>query len=159
MRRLARAFTLVEILIVVIILAILAAIVVPQWTNVTSQARGATLLDNIQNVRAQIQVYRNEHVNYPGGANFADQMTLPTDFSGNTAALRDATHWYGPYLQQMPLNTISSLRTVRWTADPAELFAAPAAPGGWWYNQATGEFRADLPDIAVEDSGKPFNQY
>ena len=47
-------FTLVEILIVVIILGILAAIVIPQFTNASSSARTSSIQSLLQTVRSQI---------------------------------------------------------------------------------------------------------
>ncbi len=49
-------FTLVEILIVVVILGVLAAIVIPQFSTATSEANLNTLLGNLQTVRSQIQL-------------------------------------------------------------------------------------------------------
>lgn len=52
-----RAFTLVEILIVVVILGILAAIVVPQFTNAANDARGGNLVTQMQTLQNQIELY------------------------------------------------------------------------------------------------------
>lgn len=52
-----RGFTLVEILIVVVILGILAAIVVPQFTNAANDARGGNLVTQIQTLQNQIELY------------------------------------------------------------------------------------------------------
>src|SRR5437868_4840092 len=51
-----RGFTLVEILIVVIILGILAAIVIPQFANASSDARLTNLRTSLANVRNQIEI-------------------------------------------------------------------------------------------------------
>lgn len=53
-----RAFTLVEILIVVIILGILAAIVVPAFTRATNEARAETTYSELQKIRRHIEVFR-----------------------------------------------------------------------------------------------------
>ena len=54
-------FTLVELLIVVIILAILAAIIVPQFSAATDDAKQSAYDTNIANVRAAIDLYRQQH--------------------------------------------------------------------------------------------------
>src|ERR1051325_12249949 len=54
-------FTLVEILIVVIILGILAAIVIPQFTNASTDARKSNLTSQLQTLRSQIALYKLQH--------------------------------------------------------------------------------------------------
>ena len=59
MRNTLRAgFTLVEILIVVVILGILAAIVVPQFTNATMDAQAGNLKAQLVSLQSQIELYR-----------------------------------------------------------------------------------------------------
>ena len=69
-----RGFTLVELLIVVIILAILAAIIVPQFSASTNDAKAAALQSNLANLRSAIEFYYQEHGEYPG-ANIATGAT------------------------------------------------------------------------------------
>ena len=52
------AFTLVEILIVVIILGILAAIVVPQFTNASDDAQAGNVATQLSTIRNQIELFR-----------------------------------------------------------------------------------------------------
>jgi general secretion pathway protein G len=51
------AFTLVEILIVVVILGVLSAIVVPQFTNATNEASSTATLDQLVKLREALGVY------------------------------------------------------------------------------------------------------
>src|SRR6188768_4534591 len=55
-------FTLVEILIVVIILGILAAIVIPQFTNASQDARKNSLTSQLQTIRSQVELYKLQHL-------------------------------------------------------------------------------------------------
>src|SRR5438105_15431211 len=55
-------FTLVEILIVVIILGILAAIVIPQFTSASQDARKNSLASQLQTLRSQIELYKLQHL-------------------------------------------------------------------------------------------------
>jgi general secretion pathway protein G len=152
-------FTLVEILIVVIILAILAAIVIPNLADIPSIVRETNLKENLSKVRAHIQVYRNVHAGLPDGDRFVEQMTQPTSFEGEVAEARDADHIYGPYLEQMPANPITGSRIVRTSNDPEQLFPPGDQDGGWWYNEANGRFYADLRDEHADDDGLAYNRY
>lgn len=163
MKRAAKkGFTLVEILIVVIILGILAAIVIPQFTEASSEARVSSVMTNLQTIRSQLLLYKTQHKEvYPGSASdatvFGDQMTQYTDADGAISATPDAAHPYGPYLQSVPANPISGSKVVRVVNNVATTFAAPAADAGWWFNMATGEFRADLVDARTTTDGTLIN--
>src|SRR5215470_9697410 len=74
-----RAFTLIEILIVVIILGIIATLVLPHFSDAAHQARENTLKDDLRYLRLQVQVYKAQHretaPGYPGG----DRNAVPTE--------------------------------------------------------------------------------
>jgi prepilin-type N-terminal cleavage/methylation domain-containing protein len=60
-RTVRSAFTLIEILIVVVILGILAAIVIPQFTDASQEASESSVKSTMQTVRSQIELYRVKH--------------------------------------------------------------------------------------------------
>ena len=161
MNRIVRkGFTLVEILIVVIILGILAAIVIPQFTEASGEARVSNLMTNLQTIRSQLLLYKTQHLEtYPAAAagedgdDFADQMTKYTDVDGNVNATPDTDYPYGPYLQSVPVNPVSGDNTVTVVQAGDTAFSAPAADGGWWFNTVTGEFRANLTDARTTTDG------
>ncbi|MGA1979305.1 MAG: prepilin-type N-terminal cleavage/methylation domain-containing protein [Sedimentisphaerales bacterium] len=104
-------FTLVEILIVLVILGILAAIVIPQFTSASTEAKESALVSDLQAVRSQIELYKVQHNdNLPGVANgthiagggFASAMTTATDQDGNPGGR------FGPYIQRIPDNPFST---------------------------------------------------
>ena len=107
-------FTLVEILIVVIILGILAAIVIPQFTEASNDARESALASDLQTVRSQLELYKVQHLErYPNinaagvadasVANFLARLTGRTLLTGAI----DAGGPFGPYLQKFPTNPFS----------------------------------------------------
>ena len=150
-------FTLVEVLIVVVILGILAAIVIPQFTNASTEAKVSSLKMDLQTVRSQLQLYKAQHGEaYP--TDFGNQMTLFTDVSGTTTASQTPTFRFGPYMLRVPSNPYTGVATVTTVADGGTAYAAAAdMTFGWWYNSVTGEFRCHVPDSVVTPDGTQIN--
>jgi general secretion pathway protein G len=159
MKRSRKGFTLVEILIVVIILGILAAIVIPQFTQASTEARLSNLKTNLQTVRTQLLLYKTQHNEAYPDSNFSTQMVLFSDISGGTATAGDSTHTFGPYLQAVPVNPLSNSSAIRVVTGNATAFSAPSSDAGWYYNSDTGEFRADLKDTWVAADGSKYNTF
>ena len=154
-RRGRGGFTLVELLIVVIILAILAAIVVPQFIGATDDARLASADTTLTNMRASIDLYYNQHAEYPsaladGGAGlintsaaFISQLSQYTTADGDVALTKDATHIYGPYLRkaQIPTDPMTQSAALKIeTAGALGLVAEAGDPGGYRFDNLTGQF-------------------
>src|SRR5438105_7518089 len=74
-----RGFTLVEILIVVVILGILAAIVIPRFSDASHQARENMLKDDLRYLRLQVQVYKAQHRDLAPGYAAGDMSQAPTE--------------------------------------------------------------------------------
>ena len=132
-----KGFTLVEILIVVVILGILAAIVIPQFTEASTEAKTSSLCTDLQTMRSQIELYKIQHnddLPGSGDATFVEALTGKTDIDGAVAVAGA----YGPYLQKIPTNQFNDLSTVR--MDGA---AAGANTEGWRFDTTSGEFNAD----------------
>jgi general secretion pathway protein G len=141
-------FTLVEILIVVVILGILAAIVIPQFTNASVAARESALVSDLQSVRSQVELYKIQHNNdlLPGaaGATFVQCMEGYTDKDGAVVA-QGATGALGKYMEKIPVNPFSTIDTV---ASPDLLVRVGGAAAGanthhWRFDLTTGQFQAD----------------
>ena len=58
-------FTLVEILIVAVILGILAAVVVPQFSDATTDAKSSVMTSNLQSLWAQAELYQAQWIAEP----------------------------------------------------------------------------------------------
>lgn len=128
-KRASRAFTLVEVLIVVIILGILAAVVVPQFSDASSDAKLSALQTNLQSIRSQLQLYKIQHNDtWPTLASFTAQMTAGTKADGTAGTV------YGPYLLSIPNNPFTDTNTVTKGANDSS---------AWYYDDSTGEFRAN----------------
>lgn len=136
------AFTLIEVLIVVIIMAVLAATIIPQFSSSTSDAKESSLKFNLHTIRSQIEMYKVHHSStVPKLATFVDQMTMATDVSGTTGT--GSTFIYGPYFQgQVPANPFNGSNvlvatTAKAGSEPTGVIAGGA---GWQYNETTGDF-------------------
>lgn len=125
-------FTLVEVLIVVVILGILAATVLPQFTSSTEEANQAALDRNLQTIRSQIQMFRFQHNGIlpgNGGNDFVEQMTKRTNIDGN---VDETNGQFGPYiLGEFPANPFDKKRDIAATRNYT---------GGWFFDRTTGEF-------------------
>jgi general secretion pathway protein G len=130
-----RGFTLVEILIVVVILGILAAIVVPQFTNASVDAKRAALANQLQTVRKQIQLYAVHHdgaLPKIAGSDWSD-LTTPTSIEGSVSA----------YLCSPARNTLNGRIAVTVVnSDMNYGDAVSAADAGFLYNADTGNIWA-----------------
>ncbi len=141
MSRKNSAFTLVEILIVVIILGILAAIVIPQFSQASSDARANALSSDLQTVRSQLELYKVQHLDsYPAAATFVSLMTSRSNSAG-TVGTDPNLFPYGPYLQKFPTNQFVS------NTNAALVETGTSTPGagnyGWYFNTSTGKFSPD----------------
>ncbi|HEV7300382.1 MAG TPA: prepilin-type N-terminal cleavage/methylation domain-containing protein [Tepidisphaeraceae bacterium] len=144
--RRSRAFTLVEILIVVIILGILAAIVVPQFTNAATDARKVTMANQLKDLRTIIELYRLQHDDQlpdllePDGWQL---LTTKTTKAGET----DPAGEYGPYMQTEIVNPLTQSSVV------VEIGSSPAQKPGWYFNPLTGAVHGANADGTQSDDG------
>jgi len=152
-----KGFTLIEILIVVIILGILAAIVIPQFSNASTSAKTSAVVSTAQSLRSQVALYKLQHNDTlpAAGAAFWTAMTTQTDSLGaawtNSAANQAAGGPWGPYMQSTPPNALNGLTTV---LDNAGILypGAAAAVCGWAYdyNGGAGSGRIYGTDAATQ---------
>jgi prepilin-type N-terminal cleavage/methylation domain-containing protein len=153
-------FTLIEVLIVVVILGILAATVLPQFTSSTANAKESALRADLAQLRAQIQLYKFQHDGvFPNGTadNVVKQLTLASDITGNTAAPGTAGYAYGPYLMgQLPTNPFNGGAGVMVKAgaitvadiDPSATQGSVKV--GWVYSSLTGQIIANSSGNAAD---------
>lgn len=135
----ARAFTLVELLIVVVILGILAAVVIPEFADATTSSEDAVLLSDLRILRGAVQRYSLEHKgNFPGALAAIAKYTSET---GAMSSNKTAIYKYGPYVAAIPpCPTGPSKGGTGWAAanaNPPTVVSGSSAVG-WLYHFTTG---------------------
>ncbi len=136
-RRARHGFTLIEILIVVVILGILAAIVIPQFTDAAAEASRSNLQSQLQTLRSQLELWNVQNPADP----YDDTITPGPDFWNNL--------YQNNYLQTLPKNPLQNGSTL--VAD------APGVGTGWVWNVIPGDGDWTLNIYAVDEDGDFFD--
>ena len=164
-----KGFTLMEILIVVVLLGVLAAIVIPTVSQGAISARRSALMHDVQLLRRVILIYTCQHLEvapgYPNGdasgdpteQTFIDQATLASTESGLTAAPGTAGFSRGPYVMRIPTNPLNRLATIEMLGNGDDFPAEGDDSHGWIYKAATGQIRPDSP--GTDDAGRSYADY
>jgi len=165
----AQGFTLVEVLIVVVILSILAAIIVPQLSSASATTRASMLADDLRVLRSQIEVFKSQHKGVPPGYPdcdeaqaptedaFLEQMTMASTAGGDVANPGTEGFDYGPYMLEMVPNPVNSKATIEIIGDGEDFPSEADDSHGFIYQPSTTTLRAD--STGTDDSGRAFFDY
>ncbi len=132
-------FTLIEILIVVVILGILAAVIIPQFTNAADDASVSTARMQLQTMRSQIELYRAQSGGYPT----ANGATAGSDLDGNGTQDQWDDLIAGSYMRSSP--TWPANFSESYTASTGSFTLTLASP----YYDVNGDGAADATDAAA----------
>jgi len=117
-----KGFTLIEMLIVIVVIAILALIVIPRLLGAGRKAKEATLRGDLHQIRNAIQQFEADMGDYP--ADIDDLMSAKPyagSATGGNGLDLDANGYQGPYLRTpngtMPVDPFTS--AADWTYDGA----------------------------------------
>ncbi len=176
-------FTLVELLIVAIILAILAAIIIPQFASTTTDAQESALRADTVALRAAMDLYRQQHGVYPGTSTavggtctggtagtgapatqqaIEDQLTRYSNAAGQTCSLPGSgTNKvpYGPYFQAdtLPANPITGSNEFVIVSTGNLEMAADGPDNGWKFDTVAGKLIVN--DTNLDSQGVAFSTY
>jgi len=153
MRR-SRGFSLLELVIVVSIIGIIAAIAIPRFSRATAGATDAALTGDLAVMRSAIEMFAAEHGGMlPTLTGIVAQLTTYSDVAGNTNASKTTTYIYGPYLRKVPVLPVGAKKGQTGIDDE------DGASIGWIYNATTGEITANTTDTEKDASGTQYNEY
>jgi len=157
-----KAFSLVELIIVVAVLGIIASLVLPQVQGYTIRSKEAAAKDTIHTVRTQIEFYKFDHDGTPPGYQLgalAPLLTLERQFIGTSMLdgrssanpIPTGLYIYGPYLQKLPENPFNDLSNFKYVPEgTAFADAVDGTSSGWLYKKETAEFKINWPGLDTE---------
>src|ERR1044071_572298 len=103
------AFSLVELLIVIIIIAVLAAVAIPRFANSTNRSKESALKADLKLYRNAVELFKADTGVYPATLADLAATSAPAngvDSSGNSTAIT-ASDWKGAYLNALEIDPIS----------------------------------------------------
>ena len=157
----SRGFSLIEVVIVVVIIGVIAAIAIPRMSRGAAAARDAALKQDLTLLRNAVDLYTAEHDNtVPPFTGVATHLTGYSNFDADAAqAAKDTTHYFGPYIKAIPALPVGSNKGDATFADGTGGAPQIAGGAGWWYDENTGTVKANLADTEVDDAGVQYNAY
>ena len=133
-----KAFTFIELLIVVAVLGILAAIVLPEFREYSQKAKESNAKANLRILRNAIERYAVRHNGVAPGYVDDDSTIAPT-------GLITKFHLEDGYLLEVPENQINGLSTIWAISNGAAFPASPDNTTGWLYKPSTKEIKLNSP--------------
>ena len=151
--RIARGFSLLEVMLVVVIIGLVAAIAIPKFSRGAAGASDSALSGNLAVLRNAVDLYQAEHNGtYPAVATISTQLTQFTDAAGGVSATKDATHIYGPYLRSVPPVPVGAKK------GGTTIAAADGAGVGWIYSATNGTIQANTT-TETDSAGALYTTY
>jgi len=124
-----KGFTLIELMIVIAIIIILAAIAIPNYLRMTGRAKIAAIQSDMKSIATALEAYNTDWVQYPG----ATWANLKVELSGtggtiNVALGTTVTGEKGP-ISYIKIDAFTALETKAGGGDPACTYALDATDG------------------------------
>jgi general secretion pathway protein G len=128
-----RAFTLVELLIVIVVMAVLAMVVIPKFTDQGKRSKESALRANLAMLRSAVASFQADTGVYPTALADLVASTAPANGkdSGGTTTAITATDWHGPYLQDVPTNDSVSTTAFSYSTTAGSVGKVSSATTGY----------------------------
>jgi general secretion pathway protein G len=131
-----KGFTLVELLIVIIIIAVLAAIDIPKFADSSLRSKQAALKADLKLYRNAIELFKSDCGSYPATLNDLASTSAPANGLDSTGATKAVTSsdWKGPYLQAVETDPISGNAFTYTTTSPGvgNVISSAGSPYSTW---------------------------
>jgi len=137
-------FTLVEMMIVIAILGLLAAVAIPQFTSSKDEGKVAATVSSLSILRTAVDTYWSQHDDFPGqgsSTEFAEQICKNTNKAGEIG--KGKGFGYGPYVRkgELPMNPLNGANDIKIVN---KMPSKPSGNQAWIYDRKTGEIRCNV---------------
>jgi general secretion pathway protein G len=151
------AFSLIELVIVVAIAGLLAAIALPRMSAGARGAGSAAVLADLSSLRRAIELYAIDHDgNYPNLIKFMNQLTRFTDIDGKDRKTPGDPYIFGPYLRMIPVLPVGEgNKNGKGRRKVGDQIKANTA---WVYDENTGAILANT-GTATDANGNLISDY
>ena len=154
MKKTKQGFTLVELVIVILILGILAAVAVPKFFNTSTTAVDNGVRQTLSTVRNAIELYA------------ADNGTLPgkpgVDGDGNPTSadlVTDLQDYIRGSFPVCPVGDATDPDGVKYSTADAPITGETTPSLGWHYNSTTGDFIINFNGTSNIDATLRYDQF
>jgi prepilin-type N-terminal cleavage/methylation domain-containing protein len=147
-----KAFSLVELMIVVAVIGILAAMVVPKVQDYSAQAREAAAKENLQILRGVIELYASKHNGIPPGYMNDDPVAHPAPNAWFATTQLADSH----LLRAIPKNPFNGMATL-WCLPNNTDFPSATGAFGYIYKPATKTIKLDAS--GADSKGVNYSDY
>lgn len=157
-----RGFTLIELMIVIIVIAILALIVIPKLASASRKAKESSMRANLNMIRNALEQFQSDTGYYPN--TLESLVCAAADAVGydGSATVAVTTTYKGPYMRQqggigtnngIPRNPFITSATAETAGTAAPSSATtPSTAAHWVYDKAAGKVWPNVLGTTVDDS-------
>jgi general secretion pathway protein G len=162
--RRCEGFTLIEVLLVVVIMAVLAGAVIPRYLGTAEDAKQSALNHNLHVLEVQVELYRAQHLNrYPTIKDDGLPQLIGATNDAGEIGEPGPKYSFGPYIFDTPANPFDGSKKVAAVAVPGQKPKGVVGKlGGWQYDETTGAVWPNNPEYystgsAISSSAIPLD--
>lgn len=151
-----RGFTIVELLIVIVVIAILAAITIVAYNGVQQRARNSSRVSAVETIQKALELYKTATGSYPVTSAFGGASTMCTGIaSGYGYSFATDGSWLKPLIDQNIISTVPTppvndcTHYIRYLHPSATSYSCTTRTSGYYILQVFGTDGFSPPASAV----------